>query len=131
MDPTLAPGYVPQSNSKKSKAAKSHHWADVQKNRKQPEISDDVEADSPINVSPTIRSTPVRPVTADGNSVVSRHFRMQSWGGASSALSDNEAIGGPADLEEVPIGVKRQALSLNDYQFPEHRLRTLMDGSSL
>jgi nicotinamide mononucleotide adenylyltransferase len=44
-------------------------------------------------------------------------------------LSDGEGIGGPADLEEVPVGVKRQALRLEDYAFPEHRLRTVMDGT--
>ena len=43
-------------------------------------------------------------------------------------MSDNEGIGGPADLEEVPIGLKRQALRLEDYAFPDHRLRTVMDG---
>jgi hypothetical protein len=68
-----------------------------------------------------------RPVTSDGP----RHPRMSSWRGGRSTLSDGEGIGGPADLEEVPVGVKRQALRLEDYAFPEHRLRTVMDGSIL
>jgi len=62
---------------------------------------------------------------------VPRHPRMSSWRGGRSTLSDGEGIGGPADLEEVPVGVKRQALRLDDYAFPEHRLRAVMDGIDL
>jgi len=55
---------------------------------------------------------------------------MAIWRAQRSALSDGEGIGGPADLEEVPIGLKRQALRLEDYVFPDNRLRTVMDGTA-
>jgi nicotinamide mononucleotide adenylyltransferase len=35
-----------------------------------------------------------------------------------------------ADLEEVPVGVTRQARSLDEYQFPIHRFKTVMDDDS-
>jgi hypothetical protein len=57
-----------------------------------------------------------------------RHPRVSSWKAGRSTLSDGEGIGGPADLEEVPVGVKRQALRLEDYAFPDHRLRAVMEG---
>ena len=72
----------------------------------------------------TPASPPQRPVV-DG--IKSRHPRMSSY---RSTLSDGEGIGGPADLEEVPIGVKRQALQLEKYAFPDHRLRQVMEGVS-
>jgi hypothetical protein len=73
-----------------------------------------------------------RPLTADGtSSVASRQLRVASWRAGKSALSDGEGIGGPADLEEVPVGVKRQAVQLGEYTFPEHRLRSVMDGNTL
>jgi hypothetical protein len=131
MDPTLAPGYVPPNNGK-GKPTKRHHWAEIQKKRHRTPAESEGQVngdDSPPRQSP-IRSAPTsRPPTADsGKTAVPHHLRMASWRGGRSTLSDGEGIGGPADLEEVPIGVKRQALRLEDYAFPEHRLRTVMDG---
>jgi len=143
MDPTLAPGYVPP-NGGKDKPSKVHHWVEVQKARTK--TSSDFEdgnlGDSSDNSSVSSPSTPVtqpaQPIRqsymgAKNNSGLSlerpHHLRMSSWRGARSNLSDGEGIGGPADLEEVPVGVKRQALRLDDYTFPDHRLRTVMDGT--
>lgn len=134
MDPTLAPGYVPPSTDKE-KLAKGHHWAEVQKTktRNAPDNSEiDGDGDTSSSSSPStpvIQPTKARPPTADSaKTTVPRHPQMSSWRGGRSAISDGEGIGGPADLEEVPIGVKRQALRLDDYAFPDHRLRTVMDG---
>jgi len=100
-------------------------------------------ADNSDNSSVSSPSTPLtqpsQPVKQASNlrgahsdtHVMPRLPRMASWRGGRSTLSDGEGIGGPADLEEVPVGVKRQALRLDDYQFPDHRLRTVMDGISL
>jgi hypothetical protein len=137
MDPTLAPGYVPP-NASKEKPAKGHHWAEIQKTRTRNSTNhsdkDMVDGVTDKSDSSTVTSprTPVtkpsapRPHTA--NNSKPRHPRMASWLGGRSTLSDGEGIGGPADLEEVPVGVKRQAVRLEDYTFPEHRLRTVMDG---
>lgn len=35
-------------------------------------------------------------------------------------------IGDAVDLEEVPAGILRQAESISEYKFPDHRLRTVM-----
>jgi hypothetical protein len=131
MDPTLAPGYVPPGKNGKEKPAKGHHWAEINKARTRTttegsEVSSN--GDTSINFSTTSPLAHPRSITADGPPMIPRHPRMESWRGKRSALSDGEGIGGPADLEEVPIGVKRQALLLQDYAFPEHRLRTIMDG---
>jgi hypothetical protein len=138
MDPTLAPNYVPPSNGR-DKPMKGHHWAEIQKKRARAEAND---SDAGINVNGTGSSTPV--YNSSGQETTSgppqdthrrdpqmpHHPRASSWRGGISSLSDGEGIGGPADLEEVPIGVKRQALRLEDYAFPVHRLRTIMDGAS-
>ena len=137
MDPTLAPGYIPPNNGKE-KLAKGHHWAEIKKTKTR-NGSDNSEIDGDGDTSstsspptPLIQPTTARPRTADsGKTTLPRHPRMSSWRGGRSAISDGEGIGGPADLEEVPIGVKRQALRLEDYAFPDHRLRTVMDGNSL
>jgi hypothetical protein len=131
MDPTLAPGYVASSIS----TAKSHHWAEIQKKRTitATDISDidgtgDTSSTS-LPPTPPAHTVSGRPRTADsGKTIMPRHPRVPSWRVGRSALSDGEGIGGPADLEEVPTGVKRQALRLGDYAFPDHRLRTVMDG---
>jgi len=140
MDPTLAPGYVPPDNGK-TNTVKGHHWAEVQKERAKTRESGNSSSsgenegstgsDSSSNSTRGTRPTMQRPATSDGPPIssASRHPRLASWRGSRSALSDGEGIGGPADLEEVPIGVKRQALQLGDYTFPEHRLRTVMNGS--
>ena len=148
MDPTLAPGYVPPNNGK-DKASKQHHWAEIQAQRTRSATDDsgrygdrDTESDRSsvsLPTTPRVRPvTPQRPGTVDGSTEmetsraeVPRHPRMSSWRGGRSTLSDGEGIGGPADLEEVPVGVKRQALRLDDYAFPEHRLRAVMDGIDL
>jgi hypothetical protein len=137
MDPSLAPGYVPPNNGK-DKAKKGHHWAEVQKAKAATTNGSDADndaSDSSTNspattpqIQPVAPQTQVSTSPAHGRVVIARHPRMASWRGARSALSDGEGIGGPADLEEVPVGVKRQALQLQDYAFPEHRLRTVMDG---
>ena len=57
------------------------------------------------------------------------HPRVPRGRAARSALSDGDGIGGFADLEEIPIGLKRQALKLEDYAFPDDRLRKVMDGA--
>ena len=135
MDPTLAPGYVPPNNGKE-KLAKGHHWAEAKKTKTRNATNNsEIDADgdtSSISSPPTPPMQPAtgRPRTADsGKTSLPRHPRMSSWRGGRSAISDGEGIGGPADLEEVPIGVKRQALRLDDYAFPDHRLRTVMDGT--
>src|SRR5271170_1015225 len=125
MDPTLAPGYVPP-NKGKEKSAKGHHWAEVQKKRTRTRQTNSENGDSSSTASTPPLQTTV-PSYIDGKSFP-RHPRLTSWRAGRSALSDGEGIGGPADLEEVPVGVKRQALQLDDYTFPEHRLRTVMDG---
>jgi hypothetical protein len=134
MDPTLAPGYVPPKINR-DKPVKSHHWAEIQKKRTATttDISDiDGTGDTSSTSSPSTPPAHVvseRPRTADsGKTIVPRHPRMPSWRVGRSTLSDGEGIGGPADLEEVPMGVKRQALRIEDYAFPDHRLRTVMDG---
>lgn len=135
MDPTLAPGYVPP-NSGKEKSSKGHHWAEIQKNKTATDNSEiDGNGDTSLISSPAMsprQTAGMRPRTADSwKTTLPRHPRMESWRGGRSAVSDGEGIGGPADLEEVPIGVKRQALRLEDYAFPDHRLRTVMDGIAL
>lgn len=135
MDPTLAPGYVPP-NKGKDKAKKGHHWAQVQKAKAAATNGVDLDVDGSDSSANSPASTPqIQSVTPQqhhaGKAVMARHPRMASWRGARSTLSDGEGIGGPADLEEVPVGVKRQALQLSDYAFPEHRLRTVMDGTTL
>ena len=142
MDPTLAPGYI-APNIVKKRVAKGHHWAEIQKERaaaaarSQQESGNSSAAELDTATTPNESDSSAqgpkerpllnRPVTSDGD--VSRHPRLASWRGGRSALSDGEGIGGPADLEEVPIGVKRQALQMEDYNFPDHRLRTVMDGN--
>ena len=136
MDPTLAPGYVPPNNGKE-KLSKAHHWAEIKKTKTR-NVSDSSEIDGDGDTSsssspptPIIQPTTARLRTSDnGKTPLPRHPRTSSWRGGRSAISDGEGIGGPADLEEVPIGVKRQALRLDDYSFPDHRLRTVMDGNS-
>jgi hypothetical protein len=135
MDPTLAPGYVPPSNGKE-KPAKGHHWAEIQKKRAIT-VNNNSESEGNGDTSsmsspptPPIQYLTSRPQTADSaKSTTHRLSRMANWTGGRPTLSDGEGIGGPADLEEVPIGVKRQALRLKDYAFPEHRLRTVMNGN--
>ena len=132
MDPTLAPGYVPPNSSKPHKA--KHHWADVRKSQSRSSSNNsdaDTKDEKPRPTSPLAHqslslgtSQPFKSQAIDK----ARHVRMASWRGARSPLSDGEAVGGPADLEEVPLGVKRQALRLEDYTFPTHRLRPVMDG---
>ena len=133
MDPTLAPGYVPPNNGK-DKPAKGHHWAEVQKAKEEKSINNYENGDnerSSSNSSPDVQSAAPQLHTEDSRKpTAQRHLRMPSWRWARSTLSDGESIGGPADLEEVPVGVKRQALRLEDYSFPDHRLRTVMDGKS-
>ena len=127
MDPTLAPGYVPPKG--KEKAAKGHHWAEVQKKTRATTASSENGDTSSTASTPPLQSTVPSAYTNDHNlKSLPRHPRMTSWRAGRSTLSDGEGIGGPADLEEVPQGVKRQALRLEDYTFPEHRLRTVMDG---
>ena len=125
MDPTLAPGYVPPSKGKE-KAAKGHHWAEVQKKRTRTTTVNSENGDT----SSTESTPPLQATVPSSYTEMPRHPRITSWRAGRSALSDGEGIGGPADLEEVPQGVKRQALRLEDYAFPEHRLRTVMDGTS-
>jgi hypothetical protein len=141
MDPTLAPGYVPPNNGK-DKPSKVHHWVEVQRARAKTgsDMEDGNVADNSDTSSVSSPSTPLTQPTrpqqsshlgAAANSdkpVMPRHPRVASWRGGRSNLSDGEGIGGPADLEEVPVGVKRQALRLDDYTFPDHRLRSVMDG---
>jgi len=126
MDPTLAPGYVPPNG--KEKAVKGHHWAEVQRKRQRTATSSE-NGDYSESVTTPEKSSSQPKRVESGKIEPPRHSRMTSWRGGRSALSDGEGIGGPADLEEVPIGVKRQALRLEDYAFPEHRLRTVMDGT--
>ena len=123
MDPTLAPGYVPPNGNNRSKSI--HHWAEVQKARHSNTGNGEVNSESDLSPPTTPRLLPTR---YSQNSIRHTHPRLASWRGARSALSDGEGIGGPADLEEVPLGVKRQALQLEDYAFPTHRLRPVMDG---
>jgi hypothetical protein len=140
----LAPGYVPP-NGGKDKPSKVHHWVEVQ--RAKAKTSSDLEdgnlGDNSDNSSVSSPSTPLTQPTQPMKQShhVARHHsgpplekphhpRMASWRAGRSNLSDGEGIGGPADLEEVPVGVKRQALRLDDYYFPDHRLRTVMDGIS-
>ena len=132
MDPTLAPGYVPPND--KEKSTKGHHWAEVQKAKTRTTINNsevvrngDTSLNSSLPTTP-LPATATRPRSADSGTTIPRHPRLVTWRGERSAVSDGEGIGGPADLEEVPIGVKRQALRLEDYAFPEYRLRTVMDG---
>jgi hypothetical protein len=114
MDPTLAPGYVAPS-SDKNKSTKAHH---SEVHRRRAEASK-----TSTNVTPPSSE---RPKTADRvRTSIHKRLRMDSR----NSLSDGEGIGGPADLEEVPVGVTRQALRLDEYVFPTHRLRTVMDGS--
>jgi nicotinate (nicotinamide) nucleotide adenylyltransferase len=125
MDPTLAPGYVPPNNTK-IKSSKGHHWAEVQKTKEKAAAES-----GKANGTATQSSSPLspnRPRTADSGRAQKVHPKMAIWRAGRSAVSDGEGIGGPADLEEVPIGLKRQALRLEDYTFPEHRLRTVLDG---
>jgi len=129
MDPTLAPGYVPP-NEGKEKATRGHHWAEVQKKRTRTSTANSENGDDSSTVSTPSLQVTVPSYTYDQKSTMPRHPRMTSWR-AGRSLSDGEGIGGPADLEEVPQGVKRQALRLEDYAFPEHRLRTVMDGTFL
>jgi hypothetical protein len=135
MDPSLAPGYV-RPNNGKDKVKRGHHWAEVQKAKAASTNGSDADIDASDSSPDSSTTSPqIQPVVPEaqasaspGRPVMARHLRMASWRGARSALSDGEGIGGPADLEEVPIGVKRQAIQLHDYAFPEHRLRTVMDG---
>lgn len=136
MDPTLAPGYVSPKNSK-SKAKKDHHWAEIKKSRAVTNDSDQDIADGELSSTSTPSTpkfqslTPHSPATTGTGRIMSSrhlHSRISSSKQARVAVSDSEAIGGPADLEEVPVGVKRQAIRLEDYAFPEHRLRTVMEG---
>ena len=125
MDPTLAPGYVPPNNIK-IKASKGHHWAEVQKTKaKAAAESNKANGATTHSTSPSASG---RPKTADSGRAQKQHPKMAIWRAGRSAVSDGEGIGGPADLEEVPIGLKRQALRLEDYTFPEHRLRPVLDG---
>lgn len=130
MDPTLAPGYVPPPNNR-IKSSKGHHWAEVQKNKAKGTTDNPGDGDkangAATQVSPAGAASE-RPKTADRGKSQKYHPKMAIWRAERSTLSDGEGIGGPADLEEVPIGLKRQALRLDDYAFPEHRLRTVMDG---
>jgi len=133
MDPTLAPGYVPPTDTK-IKPSKGHHWAEVQKNKAKNSITNATDAEkangAATHAGHTVPTAPSeRPKTADGWRVQKFHPKMAIWRAQRSALSDGEGIGGPADLEEVPIGLKRQALRLEDYAFPDSRLRTVMDGT--
>jgi hypothetical protein len=139
MDPTLAPGYVPPNNTRVKTSTKGHHWAEVQKERART-TTNNSETEATVNGDNSDAST--TPPAQHQFAVRDRkrkndvaktappnpHLRMASWRAGRSALSDGEGIGGPADLEEVPIGLKRQALRLEDYVFPETRLRTVMDG---
>jgi hypothetical protein len=135
MDPTLAPGYVSPKNAK-SKAKKEHHWAEIKKSRTVTNDSDQDIADGELSSTSTASTPRIQSVvphsaaTSGTGKMSSRHLhtRISSSKPARVAVSDNEAIGGPADLEEVPVGVKRQAIRLEDYAFPEHRLRTVMEG---
>jgi len=131
MDPTLAPGYVPPNDSK-IKPSKGHHWAEVQKNKAKTPITNAADAETANGSATHGRHTvpTPRPKTADGWRSQKYHPKMAIWRAQRSALSDGEGIGGPADLEEVPIGLKRQALRLEDYAFPDSRLRTVMDGTT-
>ena len=126
MDPTLAPGYV-SPNKGQEKAAKGHHWAEVQKTRTRTTANPDNGDTSSTASTPTTETT-VPPYLEYTSKQL--HLGLTSWRTGRSTLSDGEGIGGPADLEEVPVGVKRQALRLEDYAFPTHRLRTVMDGNS-
>ena len=127
MDPTLAPGYVPPKNGK-DKPLKGHHWAEIQKTKTGTTTNDVQNGDT----SPVLSSSETSRTVTPSAQMEERpqHARMRSWRAGRSALSDGEGIGGPADLEEVPIGVKRQALRLEKYVFPDHRLRAVMDGIS-
>lgn len=140
MDPTLAPGYVPPNNTRVKPSTKGHHWAEVQKERARTTTNS---SEPDVTVNGNNSDTPTTPPAQNHFAVPDRkrkhdvaktatpnaHPRMASWRAGRSALSDGEGIGGPADLEEVPVGLKRQALRLEDYAFPEARLRTVMDGS--
>jgi|SRR5277367_2370625 hypothetical protein len=127
MDPTLAPGYVPPKNGK-DKPWEGHHWAEIQKTGTGTAAHNVQNGDN----SPPLSSSEMSRTVTPPAHIEERpqHSRMRSWRAGRSALSDGEGIGGPADLEEVPVGVKRQALRLEDYAFPDHRLRTVMDGIS-
>jgi hypothetical protein len=127
MDPTLAPGYVPL-RSGKEKPSKGHHWAEIQKTRTRTTTDNVQNGDT----SPVLSSSDTSRTVTPSSQIEERpqHARMSSWRAGRSALSDGEGIGGPADLEEVPVGVKRQAVRLEEYAFPDHRLRTVMDGIS-
>jgi len=130
MDPTLAPGYVPPNGADKKGVAKGHHWAEIQKERDAARESGNSSTNESDSSAKERRPSMNRPVTSDGPG--SRNPRLAySRRGGRSTLSDGEGIGGPADLEEVPIGVKRQALRPEDYAFPDHRLRAVMDGTIL
>jgi hypothetical protein len=137
MDPTLAPGYVPPNNGKE-RLIKGHHWAEIKKtNSRNGTDNSEVDGDGDTSSTSSPPSPPIQPTVArrrtanSGKTSLPRHPRMSSWRAGRLAISDGEGIGGPADLEEVPIGVKRQALRLEDYAFPDHRLHTVMDGNSL
>jgi len=148
MDPTLAPGYVPPNNTKAKTATKGHHWAGMRKTNKARATGthnycsekdgatsngDNSAATSPSS-TPSVQRLSSAPdylqIDGSAHTVNGRHHpRVPRWRAARSALSDGEGIGGPADLEEVPIGLKRQALQLEDYAFPDDRLRKVMDGA--
>jgi len=131
MDPTLAPGYVPPTDTK-VKPSKGHHWAEVQKHKAKNSITNAADAEKANgSASHAVSTTPSgRHKTAESGRSQKYHPKMAIWRAQRSALSDGEGIGGPADLEEVPIGLKRQALRLEDYAFPDNRLRTVMDGTA-
>jgi hypothetical protein len=126
MDPTLAPDYVAPPTAQ-VRVPKGHHWAEIRKIMKSEGSSNKSQTDRKNKLTSSNNAS--RPRTSDGvNPPAHKRIRMEDRG-ARASLSDGEGIGGPADLEEVPIGVKRQALSLDDYAFPTHRLRTVMDGT--
>lgn len=48
-----------------------------------------------------------------------------------SWIAAKQTAGHPAaDLEEVPVGVTRQAKTLSEYQFPMHRFKSVMDDET-
>jgi len=137
MDPTLAPGYVPPNAHKSPKS--KHHWAEIRESRSRDNTNNsdaDVDMEDGTSSPPT-RSSPTPSASMPSTAPQSlksqvigqgQHQRMASWRGAHASLSDGEGMG--ADLEEVPTDVKRQALQLEHYVFPTHRLRPTMDGTS-
>ena len=155
MDPTFAPGY--KGPSLRSPKKKSHHFLKVKRqhgNIGQDESSRDTELkqnereQSPVSSLESL-STSSEGGTSDFTSqsqlassqyigsssrrrgeetngdsersdYVSRNF-------SSSGMDTEMPLGGPADLDEVPLGISRQATTLEEYRFPLHRFKRVMD----